>query len=352
MIISDETFIFTLTVLMASIVYWAFKRLPDERWQFLASVPVVKDATGRWHGFNFTYYGLLTANAVIFGVAILIILFGALGIPTAVTVGLIVAVLLVCLPAARWVAQLVEGKQCTFTIAGAFFVGILMAPAVIHAANSILWRVGQPAVPVMPALAALMIAYAFGEGLGRLACISFGCCYGVSLRDAAPLLRRIFIKRHFVFWGQMKKISYASGMEGHEVIPIQALTSVLYIATGLAATWLFLRGHFYIVFIAAMAVTQGWRSLSETLRADCRGRGKFSAYQVMSVLAILCAALLACVTSASTPLVPNLSAGIERVWHPAVVISLQALWVVIFVMFGKSMVTGAEISFHLRHDRI
>jgi hypothetical protein len=166
------------------------------------------------------------------------------------------------------------------------------------------------------------------------------------------VLRRLFMKRHFVFSGEMKKISYASGLEGHQVVPIQALTSVLYIATGLAATWLFLRGNFYLVFVATMAVTQGWRSFSETLRADCRGQGKISAYQAMSVVAIVCAAVLAYVSSAAAPIAPNLAAGIERVWHPAVVIALQALWVVVFLMFGKSMVTGAEISFHLRHDRI
>jgi hypothetical protein len=72
----------------------------------------------------------------------------------------------------------------------------------------------------------------------------------------------------------------------------------------------------------------------------------------MSILAIPCAAVLAYVTSASATPAPNLAAGIERLWHPAVVISLQALWVVVFIRFGKSMVTGAEISFHLRHDRI
>jgi hypothetical protein len=352
MIVSDEGFIVILSLLMTGMAYWAFKRLPDERWQFLASVPVMKDASGRWHGFNFTYYGLLTANAVIFGVAILIILLGALGVPVSVALGLIVAVLLVCLPAARWVAQLVEGKQCTFTIAGAFFVGILIAPAVIHGANSILPHFGQPTVPIIPSLAAVLIAYAFGEGLGRLACISFGCCYGVSLRDATPVLQRLFMKRHFVFWGQMKKISYASGLEGHEVVPVQALTSIIYIATGLAATWFFLRGNFYVVFIATMAVTQGWRSFSEMLRADCRGQGRISAYQIMSAVAILCAAVLASLSSAAAPVVPNLAEGIARIWHPAVVISLQALWGIVFVMFGKSMVTGAEISFHLRHDRI
>ena len=349
---ANESFILSLSLLMAGMVYWAFKRLPDERWQFLASVPVMKDASGRWHGLNFTYYGLLTANAVVFGVTILIILFGALGIPTTVTLGLIGAVLMVCLPAARWVAQLVEGKQCTFTIAGAFFVGIFIAPAVMGVLNTLLPKAGLPAVPIIPALAALMVAYAFGEGLGRLACISFGCCYGVSLRDAAPLLRRIFLKRHFVFWGQMKKISYASGMEGHEVIPVQALTSIVDIVTGLAATLLFLRGEFAIVFVATMIITQGWRLISEMLRADCRGQGKISAYQIMSLLAIGCAAALGYFAPVSAPLVPNLAAGIERVWHPAVVISLQTLWVIVFMMFGKSMVTGAEISFHLHHDRI
>jgi hypothetical protein len=52
-----------------------------------------------------------------------------------------------------------------------------------------------------------MIAYAFGEGLGRLACISFGCCYGVALPEAHPLLRHMFDRWHFVFSGSMKKIS-------------------------------------------------------------------------------------------------------------------------------------------------
>jgi hypothetical protein len=349
---SNDTFIISLSALLAGMVHWAFKRLPDERWQILASVPVVKDASGRWHGLNFTYYGLLTANAVTFSVAILIVLFSALGISSTVTMGLIVAVLLVCLPAARWVAQLVEGKQCTFTIAGAFFVGIIVAPVVIHVLNSVIPKAGFSTVPVLPALAALMIAYAFGEGLGRFACISFGCCYGVSLREAAPWLRRIFQKRHFVFWGRMKKISYASGMEGEEVIPIQAVTCIMYVAAGLAATLFFLHGKFAITFIATMAVTQGWRSLSETLRADYRGGRKISAYQIMGILAIFFAAALVYCTPLSAPMMPNLAAGIESLWHPAVVISLQTLWIIVFVMFGKSMVTGAEISFHLRNDRI
>lgn len=350
--ISNETFVLSLGVFLSALVIWAFKRLPDERWQFLASFPIVKDASGRWHGLNFTYYGLLTANALVFGVALMIVLFGALQVPIIITLAFIVSVLAICLPAARWVAMLVEGKQCTFTIAGAFFAGIFIAPFVLYLFNSSLSSAGYPAVPIVPALAAIMIAYAFGEGLGRLACISFGCCYGVAVLDSHPFLRRMFDHWHFVFSGSMKKISYASGLEGQRVVPIQAITCLLYIGVGLAATLLFLNGNYALAFVSSMAVTQGWRALSEILRADYRGDGKISAYQLMGILAIAFAVAMTVLIPPEHSAAPYLGAGIEAVWHPEVLLLLQALWAIVFIMFGKSMVTGAHISFHLYHDRI
>ena len=350
--ISSEAFVLSLGLLLGGLATWAFKCPPGERWQFLASVPILKDSSGRWHGLNFTYYGLLTANALVFGVGLLIVLLGSLHVPTTVTLALILAVLLLCLPAAKWVARLVEGKSCTFTVAGAFFVGIFVAPVVLHFFNLVLPEVGVRRVPLVPALAAVMIAYTFGEALGRLACISFGCCYGVSLSAAHPILQKLLGRRHFVFSGKMKKISYASGMEGMQVVPIQAMTSLVYILAGLTASFLFLKGSFGVAFMLTIAVTQGWRSLSETLRADYRGGGRISAYQVMGVLAILLAlALLYLLPAEGAPTV-DLPAGIEAAWHPAVVLFLQGLWALVFLLFGKSMVTGAEISFHLRQDRI
>src|SRR5215471_4298758 len=268
MVMTDELFVLSLGLLLASLVHWAVKRLPDERWQFLASVPVMKDASGHWHGSNFTYYGLLTANALVFGVALLIVLFGALRISMGVALSVILTVLAVCLPASKWIARLVEGKRCTFTIAGAFFVGIFTAPAVIHGVNAFLPSLGARPIPIMPALAAVLIAYSFGEGLGRLACISFGCCYGALLSESHPLLQRLFNQWHFIFSGKMKKISYASAMDGKQVIPVQAVTAVIYLCTGLVSLLLFLYGKFTPAFVLAMAVTQGWRVLSETLRAD------------------------------------------------------------------------------------
>jgi hypothetical protein len=350
--ISNEVFVLSLGLFLGSLVAWAFRRLPDERWQFLASVPIMKDSSGRWHGLNFTYYGLLTANALVFGVALLIVLLGALHVAMTVTLALILAVLVLCLPAAKWVARLVEGKQCTFTVAGAFFVGIFVTPAVLYLLNLVLPGIGLRPVPIVPALAAVMIAYTFGEGLGRLACISFGCCYGVSLSEAHPILQKVLGRRHFVFSGKMKKISYASGMDGMQVVPIQAMTSLVHILAGLAATFLFLKGSFGVAFIVTIAVTQGWRSLSETLRADYRGASRMSAYRIMGIFAIFLALVLLSLLPAEIAITPDLPAGLEAAWRPAVVLFLQGLWAIVFLLFGKSLVTGAEISFHLHHDRI
>jgi hypothetical protein len=347
--LSNELFVLLLGLALSLVVFWACKRLPEERWQFLASVPIFKDSNGRWVGLNFTYYGLLTANALVFGVALLIVLMGSLRVPAVVTLSLICAVLIPCLPAARWIARLVEGKQCTFTIARAFFVGIFMAPGIVALFNS---QFASFNLPVIPSLAAIMIAYAFGEGLGRLACISFGCCYGIALDQAPPMLRRIFDRWHFVFSGQLKKIAYASGLEGKQVLPIQAITALLYTVVGLGATLFFLNGYFAAAFILAMIITQGWRVYSETLRADYRGAGRFSAYQWMGLLAILFALALSYVVPTDQNLAAELPAGIETAWQPLVLLFLQTLWVVVFVFFGKSMVTGAEISFHLHQDRI
>ncbi|MGH7793913.1 MAG: prolipoprotein diacylglyceryl transferase family protein [Candidatus Binatia bacterium] len=175
------------------------------------------------------------------------------------------------------------GRGLAFTIAGAFFVGIFVAPAVRILFNSQLAK----GLPIIPSLGAIMIAYAFGEGLGRLACISFGCCYGVALDELSPILLRVFDRWHFVFSGHMKKISYASNLEGKRVLPIQAITAVLYIIAGLVATLLFLNASFAAAFILTMVVTQGWRIFSETLRADYRGDGKMSAYQAMGLVSIV-----------------------------------------------------------------
>ena len=72
----------------------------------------------------------------------------------------------------------------------------------------------------------------------------------------------------------------------------------------------------------------------------------------MGLLAILFARALSYFADRDHNVAAELTAGIAMVWQPLVLLSLQTLWFVVFLLFGKSMVTGAEISFHLHHDRI
>ena len=119
------------------------------------------------------------------------------------------------------------------TVGGASFVGIIAAPWIVWLLNETLGQVLHYRVDLICALAALSISYALGEGLGRLACISFGCCYGKPLSESHPLLRRVLDERSFIFRGKTKKIAYAGHMDGVKVVPIQAITAILYVGAGL-----------------------------------------------------------------------------------------------------------------------
>ena len=66
-------------------------------------------------------------------------------------------------------------------------------------------------IPVLPTFAAAAIAYVLGESIGRLACLSFGCCYGMPLREANPAVARLFHNHNLVIHGPTKKAAYASG---------------------------------------------------------------------------------------------------------------------------------------------
>jgi hypothetical protein len=337
---------------MALYLWWGFRYLPAERWQILATVPAAKSEPDGWQGVNFTWYGLLTANAYLVAVAVLLALMGSVGISPLGTALLAAAILICCVPASRLVARVVEKKAHTFTVGGAVFVGILIAPLAITLLNRTAGVALSFHIPTMAAYAAISIAYAFGEGLGRLACISFGCCYGKPLTSSSPMLRRIFEGRCFIFSGNTKKIAYAGCMEGTEVIPIQAVTAALYTICGLLAAWLFLRSHYSGAFLVSTLFTQAWRSFSETMRADYRGEGKISAYQIMGVIGILYAVGAALIFQEPVLVPTNLTAGLSSLWNPAMILFLQGIWLMIFLHTGRSTVTGATLSFHVHEDRI
>ncbi|HJV67415.1 MAG TPA: prolipoprotein diacylglyceryl transferase family protein [Geomonas sp.] len=345
------TFIVVLSALSSVYLIWGMTTLPKERWQIAATVPVRKGGNGHWQGVNLTWYGILTANAYLAAVLLALILMGAAGISLRAIMALVILLLACCVPASRLVAQVVEKKSNTFTVGGAVFVGTLIAPWVVMLVNNIpVGDQGTP-VPVLPALAALAIAYAFGEGFGRLACVSFGCCYGKPLSSCHPRVARLASPFALVFTGKTKKIAYASGLDGVAVMPVQGMTYLLYTVTGIVSSWLFLHAAFGAAFLTALTVTQLWRVCSEFLRDDYRGAGKFSAYQSMGVVAVAYGIWTVRHFSAETAVV-NLPAGIEGIWNPVPLLMMQGIWAAIFLYTGLSRVTGARMSFHVQAKKI
>lgn len=353
---NQESQFFLLGLAAATAIYlgWGFRHLAAERWQILASVPARKDAeagSSSWLGTNFTYYGFFSSNAYIGGAALYLFLAAAAGTSLITAASMLGIVLLVCAPAARLIAQWVEGKKSAFTVGGASFLGIILAPWIGLACVQVASPHGHGSL-ALPLVAAASIAYTCGEGFGRLACISFGCCYGKPVGDAPKRLRPIFERWHFVFTGATKKVAYEGGMEGAALIPVQAITATVLSVVTIVSVGLFLGAHWKMSFLIAGIGSQLWRVISEFLRADDRGKLKFSVYQWMSLLSVpymIGAALLLPGGPAAMPDVPN---GLRVFNTPAMLLSLQLLWVTIFVYTGKSSVTGAVMSFHVRRDNL
>ena len=349
---TQTIFMSALAALSALYLSWGMKALPKERWQIAAAVPLIKGSDGSWAGINLTWYGILTANAYVAASSLALVLMGAAGIALWAVIAVLVLLLGCCVPASRLVAQLVEKKRNTFTVGGAVFVGTLLSPWIIVLVNRMTPADQGVSIPPLAALAAISIAYAFGEGLGRLACISFGCCYGKPLSACHPKVARLFAPVALTFTGKTKKIAYASGLDGVKVLPVQGVTYILYCAAGLASTWLFLKAHYGAAFLLCVVVTQGWRVISEFFRDDHRGAGRLSAYQVMALLGIAYSVLAAWQLQGDPQPLPQLSRGLAALWTPERLMLLQGLWVVIFLYTGLSRVTAATVSFHVNAEKV
>ena len=103
-----------------------------------------------------------------------------------------------------------ERRQILFGAAIGASVGFYLTPLAIVCYNQQLENFGET-LPLLPVMASLAIAYLIGEGIGRLACISFRCCYGKPVSEMGTLSQRIFSRFSVSFHGDTKKIVYASG---------------------------------------------------------------------------------------------------------------------------------------------
>ncbi len=262
-------------------------KLPRERWQFFASIPVSKAEEGSWQAVNITWYGLLLSTSTIFAVVVYLIMLGAVGVPVDAGMSLVALLLLICVPAASLVARIVERKPATLTVGGAAFVGAIAAPFLILLLNRFAGPLFGAEIPMGQALAACAVSFLFGEGMGRLACLSYGCCYGKPVDEYRGILKKIFTWSAVVFEGKNKKIAYAAGLDGHKIIPIQLITMLASSFAGMVTLVLFTEGKPLLAYLVATLFAGFWRIFSEFFRNDYRGRGEISAYQIMSVFSVI-----------------------------------------------------------------
>ncbi len=317
----------------------------------ICTVPLRKDSDGAWQGLNLTYYGLFNALSLCVGAALVFVLTASAGIRFTIFAVTMVVLLGICLPASSIIARRVEKKPATFSIGAASFLGIVAGPWIVMAvsvfSNNWLSVSFQP----MAVLSALMIGYTLGEGVGRLACISFGCCYGKPMGDMPAFVRRHFSWVSFTYTGQTKKIAYAHKLLGEKIFAVQAVTVVLYTFSALTATLLYLNGAYAWAFFTCLLISQGWRFFSEFLRADYRGDRKISVYQIMSLATIVYGFFLPFVFPSSGQ-AADVLAGLRSLWNPGILFFLQAIGVIMFLRTGRSDVTGAGIRFHVKKNRI
>lgn len=342
----DVMFVAGLATVLTSVLVWGVRTLPAERWQMIAAIPLDKNEHGGWRGLNLTYYGFFSATASAFGVAMAVVLLSSVGTPWLAAVVLIGIMLAICVPASKVLAWVIEGKKNTFTIAGAAFLASLIMPPGLMAAQWLLEMQLGMTIHVMPILATTAIAYAFAEALGRMACLSFGCCYGKPLRETHPRLARLFAHFPLVFYGNTKKVAYASGMANQPLVPVQSVTAAVFTLSGLIGLSFFLAGHFRLAALVPALATWAWRALSEMLRADHRGHSKISVYQVMALIAMGYLGVMVAVLPGGGPM-PNLAVGLSQMTSALTIVSLQALWIGLFLFYGRSRVTGSVVSFHV-----
>lgn len=280
-------FIMLLSAILGILSILGIRFFAGERFQFLFAIPYKKLSNGSWLSLNLTFYGLFNAIAYSLGSFVGVLLLLSVGLTKLQVLIILITILTICIPSSKLLAKIIEKTKSGFTVGGAVFVGVIVSPFAIMLAGYI---TNDPNLLrfINPIIASLSIAYLIGEGVGRLGCISFGCCYGKKVDEVNSIfLRKFFKKFNTVYAGRCKKASYASGLCNVETVPVQAMANILYSITAIVAITLFIKGLFLISAIISIVISQLYRFFSEFLRADYRGKGEISAYQKMSLLNIL-----------------------------------------------------------------
>src|SRR5262249_30151 len=167
-----------------------------------------------------------------------------------------------------------------------------------------------------------------------------------------PWFSRFFVAHHFVFAGTTKKAAYEGRLEGTPLVPVQGITAVVFVVASLIGLTLFLQGLASPAFVVTWTITHVWRDGSEVLRSDFWGDGRISIYQILALAGAVYGLGIVAVLRESSSFLPDLSLGLGVLMHPGVMLSLQVIWIVIFLYTGRSKVTVSRLAVSIDRDQI
>lgn len=355
MISYNNIFIIILSFVLIFFMQIVFRKFTQEKYQFIAAVPIKKNGNV-WKGINFTFYGFITASSIVLGISIFYLLMLMQSYPGIMIILVVAPILIVGILSAKFLAILIEKKKSVFSVGAAVFVSFLISPFVVYFVNNYLGSMLGIEIDFMYFMSAVSVSFLFGEGIGRLACISYGCCYGKPVGSLSPIWKRVFKKINFVFYGKTKKIAYASNYDEIPVVPIQAITSIVCNTIGVLGLYLLMNGYVFLSFLISSIWVFLWRFLSEFMRSDYRGGVKqVSLYQVFSLVSIVYAILIALISNHFFVInfkSYDLIVVLEKFWSANTLVILQLVWFFCFVYFGKSNMTTSKIEFAVKEELI
>jgi len=162
----------------------------------------------------------------------------------------------------------------------------------------------------------------------------------------------MFRSHSTVIDGPTKKAVYASGLAGEPLVPVQPLTSFVFALCGITGLACFLTQSFRLAALIPLIGSCGWRAASEWLRADYRGESRISKYQLMTLVSMVYLGVLIVLLPTAQEAVPNIAEGLRQIVSVPLVVSAQLLWVGLFLYYGRSRVTGSNLTFHVVRERI
>jgi hypothetical protein len=224
----------------------------------------------------------------------------------------------------------------------AVLISALPAMAITRlVANALGWPAFDPGI----VMAATCIAYVLGEAIGRLACLSFGCCYGKPIDQCTSLQKALYSRFTETYRGRFKKISYASGLNDRPVIAVQSIACALLFSIFLVSLWLFWKGQIAASMVVSLGLSQLWRTYSEQLRADFRGRDGFTVYQAMALVGALLSVVFAWIYGGGdgTRVIASAYRGWLAATQAEIIVASQLLAFLIVLYMGRSSVTSSRL---------